>query len=280
MKKDYYKILGIDPSSSKSEIKAAYRKLAKKYHPDRNKSKEAHEIFINVNEAYAYLIDDKVKRVNISNTKEKTSNNRTTHNDIERRMQWAKNYAKYKKIKEENIAAISYGEIQNSKLSWGIPLLSWLNIGYAILILLDFIVLNPILVQVDYSYEYMNTANSTMVVFLKNHELKKDQKLGEFAIDVKDVNKLNQAKPRKYYCEFSPLFKEKVYLSFNINEQKIRVFNYQSTYSIFLVYLIFLLLPIINIVTKGPNLVYVFSCYIISSIVLFVDIILSISLIV
>ena len=116
MKKDYYKILGIDPSSSKSDIKAAYRKLAKKYHPDRNKSKEAHEIFINVNEAYAYLIDDKVKRVNISNTKEKTSNNRTTHNDIERRMQWAKNYAKYKKIKEENIAAISYGEIQNSKL--------------------------------------------------------------------------------------------------------------------------------------------------------------------
>ena len=280
MKKDYYKILGIKPSATKLEIKSAYRKLAMKYHPDRNKSKKAHEIFIDVNEAYAYLIDDKFERKNVLKTKEKSTSYKTASNEAERRMQWARNYAKYKKIKEENIASISYGEIQNSKLSWGIPLLSWLNIGYAILILLDFIVLSPVLVQVDYSYEYMNTTNSTMVVFLKNHDLNKNQKFGEFAIDIKDVNKLNQAKPRQYYCEFSPLFKEKVYLSFNINEEKVRVFNYQSTYSIFLVYLIFLLLPIINIVTKGPNLVYVFSCYIISSIVLFVDIILSISLIV
>ena len=55
MKKDYYKILEISPSASKAEIKASYRKLAMKYHPDRNKSKQAHDIFINVNEAYAYL---------------------------------------------------------------------------------------------------------------------------------------------------------------------------------------------------------------------------------
>ncbi len=280
MKKDYYNILGITSSASKSEIKSAYRKLAMKYHPDRNKSKKAHEIFVSVNEAYAYLTDDKFDKKTLLRTKEKTQNYRPTQEDIEKRMQWAKSYAKYKKIKEENIAAVSYNEIQNSKLSWGIPLLSWLNIGYAVLILLDFIFLTPILVQVDYSYDYMNTTNGTMVVFLENHDLNKNQKYGEFAIDVKDIYKLNLAKPRQYYCEFSPLFKEKIYLSFNVNDEKIRVFNYQSTYSIFFVYLIFLLLPIINIVTKGPNLVYVFSCYIISGIVLFVDIVLSISLLV
>lgn len=59
---DYYKILGIDRNASKSEIKKAYRKLAMKYHPDRNKGdKSAEEMFKKISEAYAVL-SDKEKR--------------------------------------------------------------------------------------------------------------------------------------------------------------------------------------------------------------------------
>jgi curved DNA-binding protein len=60
--RDYYNILGVGKNSSDEEIKRAYRKLAMKYHPDRNPNKkEAEERFKEINEAYAVL-SDKEKR--------------------------------------------------------------------------------------------------------------------------------------------------------------------------------------------------------------------------
>ncbi len=56
--KDYYKILGVSKNSTKEEIKAAYKKLAKQYHPDLNKSPDAAEKFKEINEAAAVLGDD------------------------------------------------------------------------------------------------------------------------------------------------------------------------------------------------------------------------------
>ncbi|MBQ2437045.1 MAG: DnaJ domain-containing protein, partial [Clostridia bacterium] len=57
-KRDYYEVLGIDKSASADDIKKAYRKLAKKYHPDLNPDdKEAEVHFKEVNEAYEVLSD-------------------------------------------------------------------------------------------------------------------------------------------------------------------------------------------------------------------------------
>jgi molecular chaperone DnaJ len=57
-KKDYYDILGVSKESSKEEIKKAYRKLVKKYHPDVNKEDDAEEKFKEVQEAYEVLSDE------------------------------------------------------------------------------------------------------------------------------------------------------------------------------------------------------------------------------
>ncbi|GAB3037968.1 DnaJ C-terminal domain-containing protein [Oleiagrimonas citrea] len=59
--KDYYDILGVDSSASESDIRTAYRKLARKYHPDRNKEPDAEEKFKAINEAHEVL-KDKQKR--------------------------------------------------------------------------------------------------------------------------------------------------------------------------------------------------------------------------
>ncbi len=63
MAEDYYKLLGVSKNASKEEIKKAFRKLAMKYHPDKNKdNKEAAEKFKKINEAYAVLSNDEKRK--------------------------------------------------------------------------------------------------------------------------------------------------------------------------------------------------------------------------
>jgi curved DNA-binding protein len=59
--KDYYEILGVEASAGEAELKTAYRRLARKYHPDVSKEKGAEERFKSINEAYE-LLRDKEKR--------------------------------------------------------------------------------------------------------------------------------------------------------------------------------------------------------------------------
>ena len=63
MGKDFYKVLGIGRNASEDEIKKAYRKMALKYHPDKNKSPGAEEKFKDIAEAYEILSDKKKKEI-------------------------------------------------------------------------------------------------------------------------------------------------------------------------------------------------------------------------
>lgn len=63
MGKDYYKILGIQSGANEEEIKKAYRKMALKFHPDKNKDPNAEEKFKEIAEAYEVLSDPKKKAI-------------------------------------------------------------------------------------------------------------------------------------------------------------------------------------------------------------------------
>ena len=63
LEKDYYKALGVSKTAKPAEIKAAYRKLARKYHPDANKGDaSAEERFKEISEAYSVLSDEKRRK--------------------------------------------------------------------------------------------------------------------------------------------------------------------------------------------------------------------------
>ena len=84
--KDYYKILGVEESASADEIKKAFRKLAREYHPDKtggDKNKE--KIFMEINEAYEILGNEE-SRKNYHNKGNNNKNNPTQSNE--------KNYSK------------------------------------------------------------------------------------------------------------------------------------------------------------------------------------------
>lgn len=61
-KRDFYEVLGVEKSASAAEIKTAYRKMALKFHPDKNKAADAEEKFKEINEAYQVLSNPEKKQ--------------------------------------------------------------------------------------------------------------------------------------------------------------------------------------------------------------------------
>ena len=108
-------------------IKKSYKKLAMKYHPDKNKSQHASQLFIEVNEAYAYLSNETstFQTKNIVKTPPR-KRSKYSEDELKKRMEWARKYAQYKKVKEERVMELEYYKIHNSRRKKIINLINWI----------------------------------------------------------------------------------------------------------------------------------------------------------
>lgn len=122
--KNYYEILGVSVDSTNAEIKSAYRKLARKYHPDINKDEDAINIFKNITEAYEILSNDverskydtlkgffKTEKTTTSSQKaeeaykEEQTKNSSYHSQFENSTKTSTNKSKPKEKKEKSTLA-------------------------------------------------------------------------------------------------------------------------------------------------------------------------------
>jgi DnaJ-class molecular chaperone len=111
--KNYYKILNIQKTTSNEDIKKAYRQAALFWHPDKNKSANAHEMFIEVNEAYNILIDSEKRKVYdyLYDTHFNRKQDVAIFKETKKEYQSYKQWVNFERIKAEKLAKISSDEI-------------------------------------------------------------------------------------------------------------------------------------------------------------------------
>ena len=263
MVKNYYKILGLSSSATKSEIKVAYRKLAKKYHPDKNKSKQASQLFIEVNEAYAYLSNESssFQTKNIVKAPQR-KRSKYSEDELIKRMEWARKYAQYKKVKEERVMELEYYKIHNSSRKKIINLINWVSISFAFLILMDFKILPTKPFYVELITNYMDTGSGKFVLKFKD----KDNNEFNFGVSLDDIKYINAAKINMYSTQKSKILRQNINMLLNIDNEIVTIENHYCVYKIFYFYFTILLLPLITIFSKGPNTVHILSSYVVSSV--------------
>lgn len=108
--KDYYKILEVDFDADDEDIKRAYRRIALKYHPDKNSSDKATQKFIEATEAYEILIDTSRREEYDSFYKAGSQDSEMSQNDKANYKQKEKDWSKYGKAKAQEYAAMKYAK--------------------------------------------------------------------------------------------------------------------------------------------------------------------------
>lgn len=102
--KNYYKILGLIQNCTQSEIKSAYKQLVKKWHPDKNRSVNAHDMFIEIHEAYE-ILSNPVKRYSYDELL--SENNSATLVNKEFKQKQYDNFVKEAKERAQNVSKMN-----------------------------------------------------------------------------------------------------------------------------------------------------------------------------
>jgi len=278
-------ILGIKRYLIDKDIQNEYRKLAMKYHPDRNNDRKSYEIFIRINEIYAsqsnLSILYKHKDEKDKEFLKRISDKKFTKEEFQDKIKWAKSYCTLEKLK--NYRAISIGFIQFKKSFMNLFsfYVSLFSIIIASLLLLDFYLLpkqdclgvldiSTPEEQLDDTFNDVGGArklpvkNTQVVLKMYSEEARKDS-INKFV--GKDV-------------EYSKTYIFSVITDFKIDNNNKKYKNLNSVSEPMLVFIIFLYLPIITLLFRGPNPIFLMSAYISTCFALFTFFILIIQILI
>lgn len=128
----YYNVLGLPFGANEQLIKKRYKELAKKYHPDRNSSPDAHKKFIEINEAYIYLVSK--DKIQVKSPQEQQKDREDEIQKAYREKAWQ--YVREKKIRDEEELQAFYHSL---RIGWTWFAFKTVSILCAIIVVVMFI---------------------------------------------------------------------------------------------------------------------------------------------
>lgn len=249
--KDYYKILNIDRYATDLQIKKAYRELAIRYHPDKTKLGDTHQIFIEINEAYQVL-SRKESRENYNfiydyetiDKKRQVSSSEVYEGPREFSGKTERPYTRTRPV-----YAKSKDDIDLTPYIRGVRIISGLSFLFTFLIILDFFL--PKLEYEEVIQAKLNTYKSvnTVIIATEKHE---------FPLSF-NYSKLIHSGD-KAIVSISPIFNIQYKLYVDTGSDKYEFWPHYSIYNIFAFFLIVLLITsYIGLFHKRNNPELVFS---------------------
>lgn len=274
MQQQYHEILGVERNASPEEIKKAFRKLALKYHPDKNPSKDANEKFVLICEAYDVLLQDTTDEGEVTSDIDKEAFKRRYHADLtpeelERRIKWAKEYAERKAFTEEHIHQIALNQMKNSHMRYLVPIAILICSILVSFISLDYLILKPNKIE-GVLMNYVQSGSSISYVI---YDIDKSQQHREDYPDMENHDvfiELNAhmdeenwhyvGKNSRVYVLETALFRD--YLGFEeVDNEGPVVYHWDRLHFLFWLYFAIFLAPFVVRFFKGANSFYIVFVY-------------------
>lgn len=247
-KQKYFQILGITPTSDKSVIKKAYRKLAFKYHPDVNDSPQAQSEFVKITDAYDILLGVKKSPKSRVNSKANSSPNpdrKSTKEEKEERVKAARaRYEQAKKRELEEEAQYYLKLIQGKKWTF-LKRFSIVSALFAVLLCVDFVL------PTKNEFIVLDTVSTNNAYSIVSFELENSEHYFDYS----------QTSSLKYFplieVHFTPIFNDFKSLSYVGGPEKSQFIQPVFCYLYFFPIVITLLfIPLFTVWYKRPTPIF------------------------